>query len=216
MKILKEHFGNIYYTFDDPISAKEFFGDKLDRSVHSMGPLHMKELTQYEKNFLPPLAYEIVSRQQRCTVLTVFNLASVIINHNLCVEGNLEVDYLKKEIHWLKNVMESFGAFIQAEVDEKGLEEAFVVHKNLITLNTKKHIQLVNGSVNQGQINPKKWKAHVLSDETMTKSVPFIMLQIYINPILYYVVDGAILVTILSRKNKLTKGKFLSKTSKLF
>lgn len=210
MKILKENFGNIYYTFDDPLSAKEFFGNKLDRSTHNMGPLHLQELTHYEKSLLPPLAHEIVRRQQRSTVITVFNVMSVIINYNLSIGRQLKLQDLVKEVYWLKNILMAFGGFVQVENIEKSLEDAFAIHSNLITLDSTKQIQLVKNSVNQGHINPKILKAHALSDRTMTKSVPFVMLQIYVNPILQYFVDGSFLVIILSQINKLTKGKLLN------
>lgn len=209
MKILKENFGNIYYTFDDPISAKEFFGDKLDRSAHSMGPLHLQELTQSEKNLLPPLAHEIVHRQQRSTVVTTFNLMAVVMNYNLSVKNNIDIGDLINEINWLKSVLEPLGAFVQTEDIEKSLREIFIVHSNLISLDSKKQIHLVRSNVKQGVIDPNKLKAYALSDETMTKSIPFVMLQIYVNPILQFVVDEAFLVTILSRFSDLTKGELI-------
>lgn len=207
MKILKENFGNIYYTFDDPISAREFFSDKLDRTVHNMSPLHLQEVTQYEKNLLPALAHEIVSRQQKCVVITIFNLIAVVINHSLAVGLNLTIENLTEEVHWLRNIIESFRGLVETTNIEKSIEDAFIVHSNLIRLSSEKLIQLVKNSVNQGDINPKILKAYALSDSTMTKSVPFVMLQIYVNPVLQYFVDGACLVTVLSKSSRLTKGE---------
>lgn len=212
MKILKENFGNIFYTFDHPISAKDFFGDKLDRSAHSMGPLHLQELTQTEKNLLPPLAHEIVRRQQRCTVVTTFNLMAVVINYNLGIRNNnIEIGALVSEMNWLKSVLEACGAFVQTEDDtDKSLKDIFNVHSNLISIDSKKQIRLVRSNVKQGVIDPKKLKAYALSDETMSKSIPFVMLQMYVNPVLQFVVDGAFLVTILSRFSELTEGEFIN------
>lgn len=207
MKILKENFGNIYYTFDDPISAKDFFGNKLDRSSHVMAPLHLQELTQSEKSLLPPLAHEIIYRQQRCTVVTVFNLMAVAFNHNLSHGQNLNIENLIKCVDWLKNLIQSFGGLVQSENIEKSIEDAFTVHSNLIRLSPGGQIELVANNVEQGVINSKVFKGHPLSDRTMTISVPFVMLQIYVNPVLQYFIDGAILVTILSKRDKLTKGK---------
>lgn len=209
MKILKENFGNIYYTFDDPISAKEIFGEKLDRSAHTMAPLHLQEITQSEKNLLPPLAYEIVRRQQKSIVLTVFNLMSVVINHNLTVRQHLRIDELREEVRWLKDVLETFGAVIGTEELLKNIDDAFDVHGNLVRLSEEQRIELVKNRVSQEHINPKILKGHSLSDRTMTESVPFVMLQIYINPVLQYFVDGAVLVIILSRHHRLSKGEFL-------
>lgn len=206
LKILKENYGKIYYTFDDPISAKEFFAGKLNRSLHSIPPLHLQELTQSEKNLLPPLAHEFVYRQQKCSVTTVFNLMAVIINHNLTIGRNLSIEELKIEMYWLRNTIESFGGFIHTENFENDIKDAFNVHGNLIRLSSDNQVDLVKGNIEDNNVKPNVFKAHSLSGRILMESLPFVMLQIYMNPVLQYFVDGAVLVTVLDQSGKLLKG----------
>lgn len=216
MKILKENYGNIYYTFDDPICAKDFYAGKLDRNVHNKAPLHLQELTAYEKSLLPSLAHEIVHRQQKSTVITVFNMMAVALNYNLTIGQVLTLETLTEEVIWLKNVLEDFGGCVQFENLENSIADALIVHGNLVRLSSEGEIILVSITVNQGDINQKILKAHALSDAVMTEAVPFVMLQIYINPVLQYLIDGAILVTILSKRLRLNKGEFPSKSLTLY
>lgn len=208
MKILKENFGDIYYTFDEPISAKDFFGDKLDRRAHAIGPLHLQELTQEDKNLLPPLAHNIVKRQQKYTTVTVFNIMAVILNNYLTMERIISLENLKTEIYWLKNIVESLGGYVPLHDIDKSIEDAFDVHKNVLTLSSERNVMLVGNDVKQGEINPKILKAYSLSDATMSNSLPFVMLQIYVNPVLQYFIDCAILVVVLSSHDRLEKGYY--------
>ncbi|XP_050509840.1 dihydroxyacetone phosphate acyltransferase [Diabrotica virgifera virgifera] len=201
MKILKENFGNIYLHMDEPISVKEYFGDKINRSIHSIGPLHKQEVTVEEKRQLPPLAHEILKRQQNATVLTVFNLMAIIINNNLTYQTNrLTVKELVGEVTWIRSVVDKLGAFTHFENAEKGVREALITHNNLIRLDKRKMLRLIKNRVSQQVVNPKKLKGHALSDTTMTESVPFVMLQIYTNPVLQFLIDINIILVILKYK----------------
>ncbi|CAG9860449.1 unnamed protein product [Phyllotreta striolata] len=201
MKILKENFGNIYIHMDKPISAKEFFGSKLDRSVHNLTPLHKQEVTEDEKTLLPPLAYEILNRQQKVLVTTVFNLVSLVLNNNLAYETELlSMEELACDVKWIREILRSLGGFTHTTNIERSIDDCLKTHKNLVYLNRKGKLKLVRNPISQGEINHKKLKGHYLSDDTMTYSVPFVTLQIYINPILHYFIDIDIILVILDTR----------------
>lgn len=209
MKILKESFGNIYVHMDKPISVKQFFGNKVDRSVHNLGALHQQEVTDEEKKLLPSLAYEILNRQQKVLVTTVFNLVSLILNNNLVYEKDLlTLEELTKDVQWIRETVRFLGGFTHSTNIERSINDCFNTHKNLIRINRNKKIKIVSNKISHGEINHKKLKGHLLSDETMTYSVPFVTLQIYVNPVLHYFVDINIILVILSSKS-MNEGEYM-------
>lgn len=190
------------------MSAKEFFGDKLDRSVHNLRPLHQQEITDNEKQLIPVLAYEIIHRQQIYTVLTPFNLISLILFTNLSLNKDLlSLNELLNEVVWLKNILETFGAFVYMPDVQKSVYDTFEVHKNKICLTKDGKVDLMWNNVVLDKINIRKLKAHHISDDVMSYSVPFIMLQIYINPLLHYLIDAALIVIILKHHKRILKSK---------
>ncbi|XP_018578709.1 dihydroxyacetone phosphate acyltransferase isoform X2 [Anoplophora glabripennis] len=204
LKVIKENFGKIYFHFGQPISAKRFFGDKLERSVHNMGPLHVQEMTEKEKAVIPSLAHTIVHTQQKCGVINVFNLVALILNDNLVNSKELlTVKELIEEVYWLKDVIQKLGAFVYTENIENSVDECFVVHKNLIEVQPNNRIRLVHNNIILDKIHSSKLKAHSLSEKCMTFSVPFVMLQMYINPSLHYFLDVALIVVILKYQQDL-------------
>ncbi|KAG5890225.1 hypothetical protein JTB14_028766 [Gonioctena quinquepunctata] len=206
LKIIKENFGDIFIHMDDVISARKFFEGKTDRSVHSLGPIHQQEITEDDKNLIPPLAHEIVRSQQRCNVMSVFNLIALILNDNFAKRRHLStVDDLTEQIIWIKQILESLGGFVYTTNLQENIKDAFSVHSNLVGVNSENKVCLVSTEVIQEKINPLKLKGHALSDETMTQSVPFVMLQIYVNPTLHYFIDMAILSIILDKRRNLVK-----------
>nr|CAI5869679.1 unnamed protein product [Callosobruchus analis] len=206
LKILKEHFGNIFFHIGEPISSKEFFGDSIDRSIHGVAPLHKQELTEDEKSAIPPLAFEILHKQQQGFVITIFNLVAVILNNTYTNKDKLpDILELKHKVQWLKGVMESLGAYVHCDDVERGIRECLIVHRDLICFNSDSEICLVENQIRQGKINALKLKAHQLSDQTMTYSVPFVVLQIYVNPSLFHLVNLAILFTVIQKEGTLKK-----------
>lgn len=207
LKIIKEKFGNMYVHFGTPISAREFFKTNLNCVGHRFGPQPSYELTNEEKALVPPLAFEIVRSQQTNNALNSFNFFALLLNNNL-TQGNLfvETEKLVMETQAMKNVLISWGAKIFDENIQKALDECLVVHANLICENDKK-IGLVRDKTAVGPLNASKLKAHALSEETISYSVPFIMLQLYVNPILHYLIDKALIVIILKSFGDLSKGK---------
>ncbi|XP_030763491.1 dihydroxyacetone phosphate acyltransferase [Sitophilus oryzae] len=205
LKIIKENFGNMYIHFDKPISIREYFGAKLDRTAHSFGPLHIQEITEEEKAYIPPLAHEIVQRQQKSTVLSCFNLVSWVMNYNL-TKGNKFISRkeLVFEMNALKEILQEWGARIFITDIQNDINECLKVHSNLI-YEIDDRIGLVENKIVVGPVNPNKLKGHSLTEDTIAYSVPFVMLQIYVNPVLHYLVDAALIVIILRSPGTMKK-----------
>ncbi|XP_066263116.1 dihydroxyacetone phosphate acyltransferase [Euwallacea similis] len=206
LTILKEHFGNIFFQFGEPISARDFLEPQINRIKYSQGPLHLHEVNEEEKRVVPSLSYEIVRRQQVSTVLSYFNLVALILNNNITRGQNLTSSQeLNKEIGILREALRSWGATIFEQDIEEAVKECLVVHQNLVQMQEDGALGLVTNKIVVGHLDHNKLKAHALSEETITYSVPFMMLQIYANPVLHYLVDGALIVIVLRSVGKLDK-----------
>ncbi|CAG9762028.1 unnamed protein product [Ceutorhynchus assimilis] len=203
LTILKESFGNIYFNFGEPISTRSFFQHK---SQHSFGSIHLHETSEEEKKLIPPLAYEIIRRQQLCTVVTYTNLISLILSKNL-TRGQQYTGFeqLGVEIGMWKQILQSWGATIFEKDVGEAIRECLKVQQKLLHCDENGNIGLVTNKISVGKLNPSKLKAHVLSEDTISYSVPFIMLQLYANPILHYFVDAALIVIVLRSFGKMIK-----------
>ena len=205
---MKEKYGAIYFDMAQPISAKQFFRAKFNKSGHNLQPIHQQEITEEEKKLIPELAHEIVLQQQKHCVITTFNLIAIVLHHNLFNEKSLMgVDDLCTEVLWLKKILEAVGAFVQTDDVRNSVFEALEVHKNIVRVDESGKVTLVWNQIVLDKANIGKLKAHNLSETTLTTCVPFIMLQLYINPVLHYLVDCAILVAIL-KQQALTPGQY--------
>jgi glycerone phosphate O-acyltransferase len=156
-----------------------------------------------EKKLVPKLAHEIVYRQQKHCVITTFNLLAIVLHNNL-IKGKdlLNVEEIIEEIVWLKGIVEALGGFVCIDNVQKNVLDALEVHQNIVTLTSDGKVTLVSNEIVLDKANITKLKGHELSEKTITLSVPFMMLQIYINPVLHYFVDVAVLVLILKNHER--------------
>lgn len=205
LTIVNENFGNIYFEFGDPISVKQFLGSKLKRLQHGMRPVHSQELLDEEKAEITHLAENIVHCQQKLAVITTFNLIAVVLTNSLTMNQNImRFEQLVVETMWLKSILAMCGAVVDFDYARKNIKAALDVHKNLIHMDADSNITLVqNAIVLSGLKESKaKLKGHDLSENTMTVAVPFVMLQIYVNPTLHYLINHSMVVAIITNASE--------------
>ncbi|XP_045461662.1 dihydroxyacetone phosphate acyltransferase isoform X2 [Harmonia axyridis] len=204
LSIIKESYGSVHLNFGHPISGRKFFGEKLQTSHHSIGSIHQQELSEYDKNIIPSLAHEIIHCQQKLSILNIINLIALLVNHNLsnCKELLSYVE-LRDKVLWLKKMLEELGANIWCTDVDNEIQEALKVHNNKIILNNGK-IDVARENIDLTNLNVTKLKAHRLTEEVMSYSVPLVMLYIYINPVLHHLVDLAIIVAVFKQKVQIT------------
>ncbi|XP_017773571.1 PREDICTED: dihydroxyacetone phosphate acyltransferase [Nicrophorus vespilloides] len=196
LSMVNEKYGSIYIDVGSPISVKDFFGSRLDKTKNHLIPQHLQILGPYEKKEISSFAEHIVNAQQHLTVLSAFNLIATVLNNNLLMRKNiLRLDELVTDVMWIRNILDKFGALSNLKYPRENIMDALDVHKNLVQMDDESNITLVQDSVILA--DGTKFKAHALSDATMTLAVPFVMLQIYVNPVLYYTINQSILVTII-------------------
>jgi len=73
MSILKEDYGKVFINFGEPMSVSQALAGRVDRSIHSFGPIVLQDLTAAESRQVVSLAHEIVNRQRQLTVSLDFD-----------------------------------------------------------------------------------------------------------------------------------------------
>lgn len=196
---------------------KEYFGNNISRSTHALGALNTQSLNDYESEHIARLAYDIVKTQQNHCIINAFNIIALLISNNL-ISGNdtYEIQQLKSDMLWLKNIFEQFGAIVCVNDTDADLKNALEVHRNLITCSEGDQlIRIVKSVLLFGKYDKKRLKGHELDLQTMNTALPLVKLQIYTNPTLHFIVGGAIMAMIFEKYHQsensrgLEKGKYL-------
>lgn len=218
LKLLNDNYGNVYMNFGKPISVREWFAGKIERKDHGLKPLHEQELTADEKKIVAKFAYEIIYKQQKLTIITTFNIITVCLTNSIIKNVPLTLDRLYKEIIWFKTILETQGALTNITDVKKNVLESLNVHKNLIKLNSNNDINLYVPKIELDNFNKKMLKGYNLSAKTMTKAIPFVMLQVYVNPIMHFVLNPTLLALAINRGkyNIWSRGRWGKKLNKPF
>lgn len=202
LSMVKEKYGNVYVNFGEPLSAHQYFADKIDRSEHSTKPLHMQIANQKEREATSLFAETIVRHQQKLCVITTFNLIAIIVIETFIYKNNkLTVDTLMTELTWLSNVIEKFGGVTNFENSLKTILDIFEVHRNLIQLCKDNEVKLVQNAEVVQKIDRSKLRGHQLQDELMVRSVPLLTIQLYVNPTLHYFINPSLITIVLEKYN---------------
>ncbi|KAK5647609.1 hypothetical protein RI129_002501 [Pyrocoelia pectoralis] len=212
LSIIKEYYGNIYIDFGEPISARNFFSGYLNRSFHNLKPIHMQEFTEQEKYLTSKLSNEIVVSQQNCAVITTFNVIALALINNCYITGckEMKLEDLAQEVAWINENLRYFGTVTELNNLIVDIQNALNVHKSLVTVTNEKMVKLVDHCVALKSIDSSQLKGHALSQETMNSVLPFIMLQIYVNPTLHRLCNPSMITIIIQRYKVIEKGELFS------
>lgn len=204
LSILNENYGSVYVRFGKPFSVKDYFGSKVDRSLHSFGPVQLQDLTSSETKRIVRLAHAIVDEQRKLTVLTCFNLIAAVLNDNI-VNGKkpLTLDKLISEVAWLRSVLNSLNVLVLVEgALETCILRSVDLHKNLVSVSRTKEVRLCRIHNKGAVVDVNKLKGHDLSDATMDVAVPLVAVQNYVNPCIYFVIYLSLLSLIIECSSK--------------
>lgn len=193
-------------NFGDPVSSKEWFHTKLDRSIHSFKPLHLQEIQTKEKEAALHFAQEIIYRQQKLCVLTTFNLIAIAITNSLTAKTPLTFTLLAQQVEWLKSTLEQFGAVVDVANVEENVKESLDVHKNIVGTNEREELIVIHDEVIPSALNISQVKGHNLSERTLSFAVPHINLQLYVNPVLHYLLGSMLAALVVSKRPGIKKG----------
>lgn len=124
--MLNERYGKVHIDFAEPMSVRDLFQSS---GLHRVQPTPESPQVQHtlsadEMAFCVELAHRVV-QQQRChSVISAFNLISIILNNSVLEgTGPPPVNEVVANVSWLKSVMEMLGALI--DIQGEWLHNAF-------------------------------------------------------------------------------------------
>ncbi|XP_074000173.1 dihydroxyacetone phosphate acyltransferase isoform X2 [Rhodnius prolixus] len=195
---MKGVYGDVFFNFGQPINVRDWIGANFVDSQGN-GKINVSTVTHR-------LAHHVIERQSDLQIYGIFNVLAIVMSFRvwnldsysiLFTDAVVEVEELcglfkrrSAQVHYHDNI-------------RNAVINACRVHSNLV--------QLVNGtltfkksSVTQAA-NLSEHK-DILSEESICKVVPVIMLQLYINPCLHLFVTPALVLFSFKPAKKLFGG----------
>ncbi|KAG8235470.1 hypothetical protein J437_LFUL014100 [Ladona fulva] len=215
LRLLDEQYGRIHVDFAEPISARQFcasigYSDHhraIRAASHSLS--HPHHPSAYESKAVSHLAYHLVRQQQFHAVLSPFSIISLVLSNHLALSAtNLKQSEMK-----LSELVHEVNELVAGEVEAVVLE-ALSVHKSLVQLTPSHTIQLVKVHSRAMKINSSKLKGHEMSQKTLEVAVSMVMLQHYVNQVLHYLINPAIVTMsmwCLDEREAIDKGELFTK-----
>ncbi|XP_008487326.2 uncharacterized protein LOC103524098, partial [Diaphorina citri] len=191
--------------FADPISVRQFLAS-VNTQLHSN-----RELC---------LAHQVLRRQQNSSVISPFNVLSILLSHHYIHRPHLHspsppvvLTQATSFLTWFSGILENFGALVDIPKENVpfALEDCMEVHKSLVHIsrdeNTREKVLCVTPTrMNVTAIDSSKLKGHILMNSTIKDSVAWMSIQNYSNPCLSFIIDAAaiciLLLTSSSPKDK--------------
>lgn len=194
--------------YHEPLSVKEFFGERLNRFQHAQEPAHVQQLTRSELEIIQELADHVIDQQQRFVLIQTFNLIAVSLSHqSQCASGlrawqeGVDVSEICEQVLVLARLFGRLGAITNVDPSRirQQVEDTLRTHEALVERNAKGKIALKKPPINTNAIQTVKFKAHRLSDRTMQECLPLVGLQLYVNPCLYWTAMPALTLAAMMR-----------------
>lgn len=185
--------GQMFVNFGTPMSLFDYF--ESNRSVYwsPNDDPNAQILTKERLQSIGSLAREVVDKQQKLYVLTTFNLIAVYFQYRSMCNKTCNMSELKYGIDLLTNFLKKIGALLSCDIPSKvtNIIDSLEIHSNILKFMSEQEnapLQLVQGPriASTANVDPKKLKGHALSAITMQKSLPSIVLQIYVNPCMFW------------------------------
>ncbi|XP_046686847.1 dihydroxyacetone phosphate acyltransferase, partial [Homalodisca vitripennis] len=209
INMLDERYGSVYVDFCEPISAHQYIWEMSGGNVD-----YTSRALEREQQQILHLGHCIVDSQQKHAVLTCFNiLALVLSNHMAASDSPLLLSKAAKDVAWLSSVLSVLGAYVKEGNNLESVKEATLVHKSLVKLSGDT-IQLVSVHSPHYKIDPNRIKGHTLENATMGVAVPLLMLQLYVNPCMHYIVSPAIITVVMQHlgdSGHITRGELFKR-----
>ncbi|XP_026315064.1 dihydroxyacetone phosphate acyltransferase isoform X2 [Hyposmocoma kahamanoa] len=200
LRSLNDHFGNIYINLGSPLSVKDYIQNDYNISEETLKPLDLQQLTPEQFSKVQDIANYAVTLQQKNTVVVITNLISIVLMQSLIKNELLSYDEVLKEVHWVVNLLKNLGASVFENDVKSSVDRILVVHSKMIALDKDKRLRLISGTLMDMSDEVKaKMKGHILKAETMVNAVPIVQLQLYVNPVLHYLVPPAVVSLLVQR-----------------
>ncbi|KAF9414338.1 hypothetical protein HW555_007735 [Spodoptera exigua] len=199
---LNDHFGNMYLNVGEPLSAREFYKQNSNvlNSSETSKPMDLQAVTPEQFKQVQSLADYVITLQQKNTVATISNLVALVLMQSLMKNEPLKLDEVYTEVEWMIQELRILGAKV-FENDVKGsVDRILVVHQKMMKLDHEGRLKLIYANPTElSDEVKKKMKGHILHPETMATAVSVIQLQLYVNPVLHYLVPPALVYLTVQR-----------------
>ncbi|XP_035449734.2 dihydroxyacetone phosphate acyltransferase isoform X3 [Spodoptera frugiperda] len=192
---LNDHFGYIYLNVGLPISAREFFNQnpKVLNSPETAKPMDLQAVTPEQFKQVQSLANHVITVQQKNTMVTIANFVALTLMQNIQLNKLATIDEVYADIELFIKDLGYFGASIFVDLKD-AVERILVVHQKMMKLDGEKRLKLIIASpMELSDEVKKKIKGHLMHPETMATSVSVIQLQLYVNPVLHFLVPASLL-----------------------
>uniref|UniRef100_A0A0N5C9Y8 PlsC domain-containing protein n=1 Tax=Strongyloides papillosus TaxID=174720 RepID=A0A0N5C9Y8_STREA len=200
--ILSEKYGNVYMTFGEPISTRNFFGDKINRMGISRNPKIFIKFDSDVKHQIKKLAHVIIKKHNQNSIITIFPIISfsiIKLFQDKHLPGCDKVSYKKlyDSVLLYYQLLEHFKINMVLENDSLDLEIRYQLslHKNLfshISIETLRN-EVFEISLSDISFDKEVQVKKIIPDN----GVVYIILQNYANQFLHHFIDMAIIGIIL-------------------
>uniref|UniRef100_A0A182TUY7 Phospholipid/glycerol acyltransferase domain-containing protein n=1 Tax=Anopheles melas TaxID=34690 RepID=A0A182TUY7_9DIPT len=197
LSIVRENYGTIYLEFGDPLSAKDYFGEGLNRTRHTVAPTFAQTLAREERDAIQNLANDVVHLQQHRMVLTAFHLIAIHYNYRKYHGQTVTLAELVTGVTQLGRMLEDLGAVTEVEgcTDVQQLcLGALDVHRNVLQLTGDGVLVIARSYHDFSRVDKRKLKGYNLTDGVMKLAVPIFSLQLYCNPCLHWLAVPAMVL----------------------
>ncbi|KAL0869266.1 hypothetical protein ABMA27_007534 [Loxostege sticticalis] len=196
---LNGHFGNMYINFGDPISVQEYL-KQIPYSDESLKPIELQTLSPEQFSQVQDVADYVVGQQQANSVATISNLLALVLMESLMTQRALPYEEVLVEVERMIKVLRSLGATVFEDDVRKNVDRVLVVQDKSWTLDKDRRLRIISSEVIDVTDELKnKMKGHTLKAETMVNAIPIIQVQMYVNPMLHYLVPSALISVIVQR-----------------
>uniref|UniRef100_A0A0N4ZB31 PlsC domain-containing protein n=1 Tax=Parastrongyloides trichosuri TaxID=131310 RepID=A0A0N4ZB31_PARTI len=197
--ILKERYGNVYITFGNPISTRNFFGTRLDRLNISSSPNQCTNFNNDVRKQIRELAHVIIKKHNENSISTIFPIISFSIlqiwnenisNEKLSIKYN---DLLKRVImYWELFKKLKINTYHQHATINLEVRYQISLHKNLFSNIEIDGYDSFEITLSEFNIDKEVQRKNLIPHN----SVVHIVLQNYANQLAHHFVDMGIIGTI--------------------
>ncbi|CAH2045687.1 unnamed protein product, partial [Iphiclides podalirius] len=200
LRSLNDHFGNIYINFGAQISLREFLRDHSLVTGEMLKPPSLQQLTPEQILRVREVAHEVVALQQNSATATITNFVAFALMDAFARNAAPQYERFLLDVEWTAQTLRGLGASVYERDVRSSVDSILVVHHKLVVLDGDNRLRLVAGDLMEVSSEVKgKMKGHILKAETMVNALPIIQLQIYVNPLLHYVVPPALVYLLVKR-----------------
>ncbi|CAI5441412.1 unnamed protein product [Caenorhabditis angaria] len=212
-EILNKKNGNCFLTFGDPISVREYFGMSLHRSTFVCQPDSQFIIDKQAKNEIRKFAHHVVDIHNKNAVITVWNIACVVMLQILDKNDEAVFDYftLYSKVFELIQTLKKIGTCVNIlkNLDADLRYYIRIIHDDLFEFEKIDEENFLLKFIDF----PVEHEKMRVSRRIMERSVSRLILTTYSNAMIHSIDSESIILSLLlkSSENQISKSIILTK-----